>query len=381
MGRVFIVLTITLFVASCSSTNEQSDNIYEVTGTIENFEADEIVVLSTYDPITQNRTPIDTSKISSEGKYNVSFEFDEPGLWRIDFPGRQNMLMAIDRGQRQIVVDAEGRRGGKIDVYGSKDTEKLLAYDAFRAESNTRLVQPTYTARKEAKEAGDPVAEAEAVARYVKANKVHRNELIDFTEDSIGPSVALYGTMLRWTGDDAVDRLDRLVSAYEGKYPNTTSASAMREKVERFRRVAIGAKAPKLEGPTPDGGVLSLNDIDADYVLIDFWASWCGPCISQVPDLIAVHDEFKDRGFDILSVSVDSREEKWKAAIDKYSLAWPHISDVKGWESPLARDYNVTFVPYNFLVDRQGTILAKNLHTTELYEAVDKLVTNKEDAD
>ena len=101
MGRVFIVLIIGLFVASCSSTNEQEDNIYEVTGTVTNFESEDVVVLSSYDPVTQNRVALDTSSISTEGKYTVSFEFDEPGLWRLDFPNRQNTLLAIDEGQRQ----------------------------------------------------------------------------------------------------------------------------------------------------------------------------------------------------------------------------------------------------------------------------------------
>ena len=251
---------------------------------------------------------------------------------------------------------------------------------SFRAESSARLLKPTYAARSAAKEAGDVDAEVEAVNQYVQANKQHRQELIDYSVENVGNSVALYGTMLRWTGDDAVESLDQLVSSYEAKYPDTRSAKAMRGKVERFRSVAVGVKAPDLAGPTPDGSSLDLTDIDADYVLIDFWASWCGPCISQVPDLLTVHESFKDRGFEILSVSVDNREDKWKSAIEKYSLAWPHISDVKGWESPLARDYNVTFVPYNFLVDRNGIIVAKNLHAAELYSTVERLLEDRGEA-
>jgi peroxiredoxin len=209
------------------------------------------------------------------------------------------------------------------------------------------------------------------------ASKEHRKELLDYIDENVGTSIALYGTMLRWTGDDEVARLDRLVMAFAEEHPNLPITKIMQDKVERYKRVALGAKAPPLSAPTPQGDILSLKDIDAKYILIDFWASWCGPCISQVPDLQKAHRDFNAMGFEILSVSLDAKADKWKAAISKHKLDWLHISDLRVWKSELAQSYNVTFVPFNLLVDQNGIIVAKNIHSKTLHIKLSELLTEK----
>ena len=369
----FLYIAVILLVAASGCIDDEGSS-YSISGIVENFEAGNQVILFRFDPVTQDRTGVDTAQISADGRYRLQFELPYPDLFRIDFPDRQRIMLAIDRDQHSITINAEGKRNGAVTIEGSPSSTLLLEYDKVRSESYDRLVEPPYAAMREARDSGNTDHEIEGVKAYVEASKAHRRELLDFTAERIGGSLALYGTMLRWTGDDEVDRLESLVSQFESNYNNMPAALAMRQKLERYKKVAIGATAPPIEGPTPAGTTLSLQDVDARYTLIDFWASWCSPCISQVPDLHKVYASFHDKGFEILSVSVDTKDDKWRAAIDRYDLDWLHISDLKGWQSPLANNYNVTFVPYNFLVDQDGTIVAKNLHSKELYSTLDELL-------
>ena len=128
----------------------------------------------------------------------------------------------------------------------------------------------------------------------------------------------------------------------------------------------VGEIATDFSAPTPDGKELSLKDLRGKVVLVDFWASWCGPCRRENPNVVAAYNKFKDKGFDILSVSLDNNRERWLGAIEQDGLVWHHISDLKGWGSVPAQLYKVTGIPFTMLVDRDGKIIAKNLRGAAL---------------
>lgn len=352
-------------------SNAQKENakiaLYKISGSVANAEENSQVVLSMFDPVSQHKTPIDTAEISTDKRYQLEFNFSEPDLFRVDFPGGQNVMLAVDAGQENIELNVEGKGKGNIEINGSPDSEKLLAYDEFRAESNERLIKPTYDAMRAAGETNsNPAEEIKAVEAYVKASDEHRKELIDFTEKNIGTSVALFGTVLRWTGDDEVARLEKLVNNFKSMHPDLKMTKVMEDKVERYKKIALGAKASTINENDPSGNPVSLYDKKGKVTLIDFWASWCGPCLRQVPDLLEAYDMYHEKGFEIFGVSVDSKGDRWKASIEKYQMPWPNVSDLKGWGSEPAANYNVTFVPFNVLIDGEGNIIAKNLHSKEL---------------
>lgn len=341
--------------------------LYKISGSVVNAEENSQVVLSLFDPVSQHKTPLDTAIINKDKSYQLGFSFSEPDLFRVDFPGGQNVMLAIDAGQENIQLNVEGNGRGNIEINGSPDSEKLLAYDEFRAESNERLIKPTYEAMRAAGETNsNPAEEIKAVEAYVKASDEHRKELIDFTEKNIGTSVALFGTVLRWTGDDEVARLEKLVNNFKSIHPDLKMTKVMEGKVERYKKIAVGVKAPAINENDPSGNSISLYDKKGKVTLIDFWASWCGPCLRQVPDLLDAYNMYHEKGFEIFGVSVDSKGDRWKASIEKYQMPWPNVSDLKGWGSVPAANYNVTFVPFNVLIDGGGNIIAKNLHSKEL---------------
>jgi peroxiredoxin len=329
------------------------------------------VVLSAYDPIRQAKTLAAKTGLGAGGSAQLSFTFKHPDLFRLDIPGKSPLYLVLDKGQN--IVHIEVFEGKPIKIEGSADSKKLLAYEAFRKESAKRLIRPTYKAMSQAGKQKDQEGEIKAVEAYVRNSQLHRKELIDFIEKEIGTSIALYWTSLRWTGDDEVGRLDNLVNAFTKKYPNLPMSQAMKDKVERFKKVAIGTKAADLSGQTPAGKSITLYKSLGKYTLIDFWASWCRPCLLQIPDLKKVYTDFHARGFEIFSYSVDTNKSKWADSIESYGMPWTHASDIKGWQSEGAAAYNVTFIPFNFLVNQKGEIIAKNLHHKTLYKKLSQL--------
>ncbi|WP_066632849.1 TlpA family protein disulfide reductase [Labilibacter marinus] len=146
----------------------------------------------------------------------------------------------------------------------------------------------------------------------------------------------------------------------------------------------IGNKAPEIKMLSPQGDVISLSSLKGQLVLIDFWASWCGPCRKENPHVVEAYEDYKDRkfsnakGFTILSVSLDSNKKSWEKAIKADELVWPnHVSDLKGWKSKAAEIYRVRGIPDNYLVDGDGIIVAKGLRGPYLEAALKKLAKKK----
>lgn len=149
-------------------------------------------------------------------------------------------------------------------------------------------------------------------------------------------------------------------------FPNSSYTASLGKTIEKLGPTIDGAIAPEIKLKTPEGDSLALSSLRGKVVLIDFWASWCGPCRRENPHVKAIYDRYKDKGFEIYGVSLDSKEASWKAAIQKDGLTWKHVSDLGGWKSSAAQLYQVRSIPSTFLLDRDGRIVKSGFRSNQL---------------
>lgn len=173
-----------------------------------------------------------------------------------------------------------------------------------------------------------------------------------------------------------------VVIATVSVYSFTTVESPVKAKKMANKPVSIGTnigdEAPDIEMAGVDGKNIKLSSLRGKLVLIDFWASWCGPCRRENPNVVSAYQKYQKakfktaKGFDIFSVSLDQNKDAWKGAIEKDGLIWKnHVSDLKGWQNGAAAVYGVSSIPMSFLIDENGIIVAKNLRGLELHKQLD----------
>jgi len=162
---------------------------------------------------------------------------------------------------------------------------------------------------------------------------------------------------------------------YIDKYKNDKGQAigGLRQRVKMAGSFVTGAVAPDFTQNTPEGEPLSLSDLRGKVVLVDFWASWCGPCRRANPHVVGLYEKYKDNGFDVLGVSLDKSKAPWVKAIEKDGLKWHNISDLKGWKNEVAQMYSVSSVPHTILLDREGRIIARNLRGPQLDQELEKI--------
>src|SRR5690606_36466810 len=138
--------------------------------------------------------------------------------------------------------------------------------------------------------------------------------------------------------------------------------------VDRMKLTAVGELAPEISLPNPDGEIVSLSSLRGKYVLVDFWAKWCGPCRQENPNIVRAYQKYKDDGFTVYGVSLDRNRQDWLQGIEQDNLTWTHVSDLKYWQSEAAKTYNITAIPFSLLLDPDGRIIAKNLRGQALHQ-------------
>ncbi|GHV25484.1 hypothetical protein FACS1894176_04050 [Bacteroidia bacterium] len=196
---------------------------------------------------------------------------------------------------------------------------------------------------------------------------------IDFIQKHKDSPVSLMAMMEMSREPKDLLTLDSLFQQLTPEVQNTPTGQEWNKFLQHHRLTAIGAMAEDFTMNDVNGKPVKLSDFRGQYVLVDFWASWCKPCRMENPNVVKNYQQYKDKNFTVLGISLDNNQKAWLNAIEKDGLTWTQVSDLQFWNNAVARQYGITSIPYNFLLDPQGKIIANNLREEALADKLAKL--------
>lgn len=317
----------------------------------------------------------DTINLKSDYTFSKTLRITEPGYYTIDFFKRQFVTFILDKSDIEVNVDGNNLNGF-AEIKGSPDQDLLIKIQQLLAS----VQNSPYIAQVEAEFAK---ASAEGNQRKVDSLQTVYMNLIAKGYDQVAsilgdepPSLGLMNLLQQnlLDKDKYLDLYLATAEKFKQEWPNSRYTNEFTEMVDKLKITAVGQVAPEIELPNPDGVPTKLSSLRGKYVLIDFWAKWCGPCRRENPNVVKAYHKFKDKGFEVFGVSLDRTKEDWVQAIAEDGLVWTHVSDLKYFESQAAKDYNINAIPFSILIDPQGKIIAKNLRGPALDKKLEEVL-------
>ena len=268
-------------------------------------------------------------------------------------------LFILEPGNINVNIDAEG----EISVTGTEQNKILNAYN----EERKILFKKWEEIGKALKERN--ASTAEIATENKKIFEEWGSLIVKYCTEYANTAVGNYLFLTSYYYLPISEK-ETVIATFNAETKSNERIEKVIEKIEIEKRTAVGALFTDFTQMTPTGEILSLSSLvgKTDYVLIDFWASWCGPCIRSFPELKAFYDTYKGTQIEILGVSLDDNENSWLAAIEKHELPWLHVSDLKGWSNEAARLYAVSGIPHTVLIDRDGKIVGHKMSIAEMEE-------------
>lgn len=356
----YLVLGLILSVFGCGKSGEDGIN---VSGKVENPIKGELVVLNQFE--FTGLKPIDTIEVDPSGAFEFYVKPAEPTFYRLNFYNRQQMNLVLDGTEEEVVIMLEGNNpGGEVSVTGSKHTKYVQQLEGMMRDQQADVKELNQQAI-EARMADDQQTLARLTEEYFALMKLRQKELKTFIW-KITPSLAAYYGLESLPVEEHFPFYDSVAQKFSAELPGNMFTEELTKKVSALRKLAIGAEAPEISLPNPDGEVVTLSSLRGKYVLVDFWAAWCKPCRAENPNVVRLYQQYQGENFEILGVSLDRNKAAWVGAIEQDGLPWVHVSDLKYFNSVAAAEYQINSIPATYLIGPDGKIIAKGLRGASL---------------
>jgi peroxiredoxin len=354
-----------LLLASCGG-NKHSGG-FELKGKLSNTKGETIFLekLSGPQPVV-----VDSVTLDENGEFEFQNYAPKIGFYRIRVNPQNFAMLVLDSADKVVVTGDIADLGNTYKVDGSAETKLFVEYNDLSKSRDLRLdsLNKAFQAIMETNR-----MDASRMDSVSKIFEAPYNTIVDAANAQmiakLQQNTSMYSSLMAIQALEP-DRYSDIYKAVDAgltkKYPNEKNVKMFHDVVVSMLSTMIGQAAPEINLPSPQGTDIALSSLKGKVVLIDFWASWCGPCRKEMPNVIKAYAKFKAKGFEIYGVSLDQEKARWEEAIAKDGITWPQVSDLKQWNSSVVRQYNIQGIPYTVLVDREGKILAKNLRGGEL---------------
>jgi peroxiredoxin len=369
--KIIYCLIVTSCIAACSS--RQATN-FIVKGTLKNSTAKWVYL---EEDVAGSPQPVvvDSTTLGKDGSFKLQSLTKEQTLYSIRAEKEPFPFALLINDSHDITVSADLlNKKTPYTVTGSTASNAIIDYDTHIDEQAQQIATSGKQVDSMMKASLPDSVINITYTQYLNNVQNIKTYTLDEMQKSNSPVLTLYilGAYQRRTTNLGIKGFTNtevadIINKSSAKFPNSTELNDLKSKIRP-------KKAPEFTLPDTSGKSVSLASFRGKYVLVDFWASWCGPCRNENPNVVKAYNQYRGKNFTILGVSLDQNKDAWKKAIRDDKLEWTQVSDLKFWNSEPAAMYNVTGIPYNFLIDPNGNIIAEDLRGPDLYAMLDKVL-------
>lgn len=366
MKKVIAILGIALAIISCQSAK----NEYTIKGSIAGVETGKVYLQKLVDGKPQG---IDTTDVV-DGKFTFTGKMEIPDIRILRLNDKDYFAQFfLENANLDIQANKDSLRKTKITGSPTQDILQIYITEMEKLNKEVIVLQKKYQA---AISSGNENEAEKANIEYqamMDNNKVYTK---NFVKENSGSVVSAYIALIQLANQVEADELDSIASRFTPEISNSEFVVKIKEIVAEQKKTAVGVLAPDFTMNDTEDQPVQLSSLRGKVVMIDFWASWCGPCRQENPNVVKLYEQYHSKGFEIIGVSLDRTKEDWIKAIKDDNLKWIHVSDLKYWQNAAAQLYSVTAIPQTYLLDQDGKIIAKGLRSEELAEKLSELFPN-----